>query len=66
MKEEPVHIIVIVCFGTLFYINSFHNSFAWNDWTLIVENFLIEDWRHLPEVLAGAFWKPLTGEPPQI
>lgn len=66
MKEEPVHIIVIVCLGTLFYLNSSHNFFVWNDWTLIVENFLIEDWRHLPEVLASAFWKPLTGEPPQI
>ena len=50
----------------LFYSNSFGNFFVWNDWTLIIENFLIKDWRNLPEIFASAFWKPLLGEPPQI
>ncbi|TAK08083.1 hypothetical protein EPO44_03070, partial [bacterium] len=66
MREKLLHIFLIVCFATLFYTNSFANFFVWNDWTLIIENFLIKDWRNLPEIFTSAFWKPLVGEPSQI
>ncbi len=66
MREKLLHIFLIVCFATLFYTNSFANFFVWNDWTLIIENVLVHDWRNLPEVLTSAFWKPLVGEPSQI
>jgi tetratricopeptide (TPR) repeat protein len=57
--------LAIVCFGVVFYANNVNNFFVWNDWPLIVENFLVKDWRHLPEILTSAFWKPLTAEPLQ-
>lgn len=66
MREKLIHIFVIVGFGALFYTNSFGNFFVWNDWTLIIQNFLIKDWWNLPEIFSSAFWKPLIGEPPQI
>lgn len=66
MRERLVHLLVIVTFGTIFYINSFGNFFVWNDWTLIIENFLIKDWWNLPEIFTSAFWKPLLGEPAQV
>ena len=66
MKEKLIHLSVIAALAALFYSNSFGNFFVWNDWTLIIENFLIKDWRNLPEIFASAFWKPLLGEPPQI
>jgi tetratricopeptide (TPR) repeat protein len=66
MREKLVHIFLIAIFAALFYIDSFDNFFVWNDWTLIIENFLIKNWRHLPEIFTSAFWKPLIGEPPQI
>lgn len=66
MKEKLIHILVVAVFGALFYVNSLGNFFVWNDWTLIIENFLIKDWRNLPEIFSSAFWKPLLGEPFQI
>ncbi len=66
MREKWVHILVVCCFAALFYINSFANFFVWNDWTLIIENFLVHDWSNLPEIFTSAFWKPLIGEPSQI
>lgn len=65
-REKLLHLLLIACFAALFYSNSFGNFFVWNDWTLIIENFLIKDWRNLPEIFASAFWKPLLGEPPRI
>lgn len=65
-REKLLHLLLIACFAALFYSNSFGNFFVWNDWTLIIENFLIKDWRNLPEIFASAFWKPLLGESPQI
>jgi len=66
MREKLIHILVIVGFGALFYVNSFGNFFVWNDWTLIIQNFLITDWRNLPEIFTSGFWKPLLGEPFQV
>jgi tetratricopeptide (TPR) repeat protein len=66
MREKLIHLLVVAVFGGLFYVNSFGNFFVWNDWTLIIENFLIKDWQNLPEILTSAFWKPLLGEPFQI
>ncbi len=66
MREKLIHLFLIACFSTLFYTNSFGNFFVWNDWTLIIENFLVHDWRNLPEIFTSAFWKPLLGEPFQI
>ncbi|OGQ69052.1 MAG: hypothetical protein A2W73_01215 [Deltaproteobacteria bacterium RIFCSPLOWO2_12_55_13] len=66
MKEKLIHILVVACFAALFYVNSFGNFFVWNDWTLIIENFLIRDWTNLPEIFTSAFWKPLIGEPSQV
>src|SRR5574341_1373634 len=66
MRQKLIHILIIAGFGTTFYINSLDNFFFWNDWTLIIENFLIKDWRNLPEIFTSAFWKPLIGEPNQI
>lgn len=65
-KETWLHLSLITGGATLFYINTFGNFFVWNDWTLIIENFLIKDWRNLPEIFTSAFWKPLIGEPAQI
>ena len=48
--EKLLHLLLIACFAALFYSNSFGNFFVWNDWTLIIENFLIKDWRNLPEI----------------
>lgn len=64
-REKVAHLLLIACFAALFYSNSFGNFFVWNDWTLVIENFLIKDWRNLPEIFASAFWKPLLGEPSQ-
>ena len=66
MREKLGHLLLIASFATLFYINSFGNFFVWNDWTLIIENFLVRDWTNLPEIFTSAFWKPLIGEPAQI
>lgn len=66
MREKVIHLSLIACFAALFYVNSFNNFFVWNDWPLIIENFLIKDWRNLPEIFSSAFWKPLVGEPSQI
>jgi len=66
MREKLFHVILIVVFGAIFYINSFGNFFVWNDWTLIIQNFLITDWRNLPEIFTSVFWKPLLGEPSQV
>ncbi|MBI2987897.1 MAG: tetratricopeptide repeat protein [Deltaproteobacteria bacterium] len=66
MKEKLIHLLLIACLVTLFYANSFANFFVWNDWTLIIENFLVKDRSNLPEIFTSAFWKPLVGEPSQI
>ena len=66
MRGKWVHILVVCCFAALFYLNSFNNFFVWNDWPLIIENFLVHDWSNLPEIFTSAFWKPLIGEPSQI
>ncbi len=66
MREKLFHVILIVVFGSLFYTNSFGNFFVWNDWALIIQNFLITDWRNLPEIFTSGFWKPLLGEPFQV
>ena len=66
MRERLFHLLLIACFAFLFYSNSFGNFFVWNDWTLIIENYLVKDWSNLPEIFTSAFWKPLLGEPPQI
>lgn len=66
MKEKLVHLSIVAIFAALFYSNSFGNFFVWNDWTLIIENFLVRDWGNLPEIFTSSFWKPLMGEPPQI
>ena len=63
MREKLIHILLIACFAALFYINSFGNFFVWNDWTLVIENYLIKDWSNLPEIFTSVFWKPLVGEP---
>lgn len=66
MREKLSHLLLITGFVALFYSNSFGNFFVWNDWTLIIENFLVRDWSNLPEIFSSAFWKPLIGEPSQI
>ncbi len=66
MREKFIHLSAVAALASVFYLNTFDNFFVWNDWTLIIENFLIKDWRNLPEVFTSAFWKPLIGEPPQI
>lgn len=66
MREKLSHLLLIAGLVALFYSNSFGNFFVWNDWTLIIENFLLKDWRNLPEIFTSAFWKPLLGEPSQI
>lgn len=65
MNSQKTHLAVILAGVFLFYADSFNNFFVWNDWTLIVENFLIKDWRNLPEIFTSAFWKPLLAEPSQ-
>ena len=65
-KETWLHLLLVAGGAALFYTNSFGNFFVWNDCTLIIENFLVKDWRNLPEIFSSAFWKPLIGEPPQI
>ncbi|MGH9339126.1 MAG: tetratricopeptide repeat protein [Acidobacteriota bacterium] len=60
---RQINILAIAIFAAIFYLNSFQNFFVWNDWTFIIENFLIKDWRNLPEIFTSAFWKPLLGEP---
>lgn len=66
MKEKIIHILLVGTFASVFYVNIFDNFFVWNDWTLIIENSLIKDWRNLPEIFTSAFWKPLLGEPFQV
>lgn len=66
MNSQKTHLAVISAAVFLFYADSFNNFFVWNDWTLIIENFLLKGWWNLPEIFASAFWKPLLGEPPQI
>jgi len=66
MREKLIHILVVAAFGALFYVNSFGNFFVWNDWTLIIENYLVKDWSNLPEIFTSVFWKPLVGEPFRI
>ena len=66
MREKLYHILIIAAFGTVFYVNSFGNFFVWNDWTLIIENYLVKDWSNLPEIFTSVFWKPLVGEPFRI
>lgn len=66
MREKLVHLSIVAIFAALFYSNSFGNFFLWNDWTLVIENFLVRDWGNLPEIFTSAFWKPLIGEPSQI
>ena len=66
MQEKVIHPIVIAILGAFCYLNSFGNFFVWNDWTLIIENYLVKDWTNLPEIFTSVFWKPLVGEPSQI
>ena len=66
MRQRLVHLLAVAGFASIFTINSFGNFFVWNDWTLVIENFLIKDWWNLPEIFTSAFWKPLVGEPSQV
>ena len=50
------------------YLNSFDNTFVWDDVVLIENNPLVKDWRHLPALFisdilpgpaAGTYYRPL-------
>lgn len=58
-----LHALLLGASAAAFYLNSLENGFVWNDWTLIIKNFLVKDPSHVQEILASPFWKPLTGEP---
>jgi len=59
-------VILLVFIGFLIYANSFNNSFIKDDGTLIVENYLIKNCRHIFEIFKrsytghGAYYRPLA------
>lgn len=62
-------IFLIVVAVILCYINTLHNPFIWDDEEIVVNNYLIRSWKHIPEMFkasvfggkleGGKFYRPL-------
>ncbi len=52
------HIIVLILIGLALYLNTFNNSFVWDDEYLIERNSHIRSWRNVPEIFISSLSLP--------
>lgn len=54
---QPISVALIVTLSVVGYINTLGNSFVYDDYSAIVNNEFIKDWRHIPKFFSiDYFW----------
>src|SRR3989338_6713361 len=50
-------ILLILVLSVITYFNAFANRFVWDDRALIIENELIRDWKHIPQIFTNELYR---------
>lgn len=63
IKEDNFNLkLVLILAAFLVYANSLASAFIWDDYPLILKNYLIQDWRYLPRLFNSDLYQATWGK----